>query len=60
MNPKLWANPDSFIPERFEKGGEQEGHVGLTWIPFSNGARQCIGMNFSLTEQRLVLAVLCK
>ncbi|KAI9264720.1 cytochrome P450 [Sporodiniella umbellata] len=59
-NPKFWKNPDEFIPERFGEGGDQEGHEGLTWIPFSNGSRQCIGMNFSLTEQRLTLAILVK
>lgn len=59
-DPRYWADADQFIPERFAKGGEQENHEGLTWLPFSNGARQCIGMNFSLTEQRLVLAMLVR
>lgn len=59
-SPNNWQNPESFIPERFEEGGEHEGHVGLTWVPFSNGSRQCLGMNFSLTEQRVVLSMLCK
>ncbi|KAI7903596.1 cytochrome P450 [Cokeromyces recurvatus] len=60
MNPKIWQNPESFIPERFEEGGEHESHVGLTWIPFSNGSRQCLGMNFSLVEQRTVLSMILK
>lgn len=60
MNPKIWQNPESFIPERFEPGGEHESHEGLTWIPFSDGPRRCIGANFSLTEQRVVLSMLCK
>lgn len=55
-----WKNPGEFLPERFDEGGDQEGHEGLTWVPFGNGSRQCIGMNFSLTEQRLTLAMLCK
>ncbi|EIE85964.1 hypothetical protein RO3G_10674 [Rhizopus delemar RA 99-880] len=54
-----WKDPDEFIPERFEDDGEQKDHEGLTWAPFSNGTRQCIGMNFSLMEQRLVLTMLC-
>lgn len=60
LSPKYWQNPDHFIPERFEEGGEHEGHAGLAWLPFSNGSRQCLGMNFSLTEQRVVLAMICK
>ncbi|CAO3680930.1 unnamed protein product [Rhizopus stolonifer] len=59
-NPKYWANPDEFIPERFLENGEQGSHEGLTWLPFSNGSRQCLGMNFSLAEQRLLLAMIGK
>ncbi|CEI99110.1 hypothetical protein RMCBS344292_13203 [Rhizopus microsporus] len=59
-NPKLWHNPDQFDPERFAPGGEHEQHDGMTWLPFSNGTRQCLGMNFSLFEQRLVIAMILK
>ncbi|CEG64798.1 hypothetical protein RMATCC62417_01710 [Rhizopus microsporus] len=55
---KVWSKPDDFIPERFMEGGEAEGHEGMTWLPFGGGARQCIGMNFSLTEQKVALAML--
>lgn len=60
MNPATWHNPEDFIPERFEAGGEYEQHKGFAWVPFSNGSRQCIGMNFSLSEQRVVLSMLRK
>ncbi|KAG1146795.1 hypothetical protein G6F37_004157 [Rhizopus arrhizus] len=59
-NTNFWKNPDQFIPERFAEGGEQESHEGLTWLPFGNGARQCIGMNFSLAEQRIMLALMVR
>ncbi|KAI8138513.1 cytochrome P450 [Fennellomyces sp. T-0311] len=55
-NPKVWENPDTFDPERFATGkGADE---AMAWIPFSSGSRQCIGMNFSLTEQRFFLPML--
>ncbi|KAI9306823.1 cytochrome P450, partial [Cunninghamella echinulata] len=59
---KLWRNPHEFNPDRFLPGGEYEQHAssGLTWIPFSAGGRICVGMNFSLAEQRVVLSMLCK
>ncbi|CEP12638.1 hypothetical protein [Parasitella parasitica] len=60
MNPKLWHNPEEFVPERFEPGGEFDQHTGFTWLPFSHGSRQCIGMNFSLTEQKVLLSMICK
>ncbi|KAI9256691.1 cytochrome P450 [Sporodiniella umbellata] len=59
-DPEIWENVEQFIPERFEKGGEHDNHEGLTWLPFSTGSRQCIGMNFSLNEQRLVVATMVR
>ncbi|KAF1802379.1 hypothetical protein V8B55DRAFT_1594502 [Mucor lusitanicus] len=60
FNPKLWHNPEEFIPERFAPGGENDSHEGFAYLPFGNGARQCIGMNFSLTEQKVVMAMLVR
>lgn len=61
-NPRIWKDPFVFRPERFEKDGEADkfSGTGMPWVPFSNGARQCIGMNFSLVEQRVFLPMLCK
>ncbi|OAC99501.1 CYP509 protein [Mucor lusitanicus CBS 277.49] len=60
MNPKIWHDPEEFIPERFEPNGEHDQHTGFTWLPFSNGSRQCIGMNFSLTEQKVLLSMILR
>ena len=62
-NPSVWEDPDAFKPERFAPGGEADQAVkkhGMVWMPFSNGARMCIGVNFSLNEQRIFLPMLCK
>ena len=62
-NPQIWEDPDLFKPERFALGGEAEKAAkknGMSWVPFSNGARMCIGVNFSLNEQRVFLPMLCK
>ncbi|KAJ8659800.1 hypothetical protein O0I10_004393 [Lichtheimia ornata] len=61
-SPRVWSNPDEFIPDRYAPGGEAERQPGsgLAWVPFSNGGRQCIGMNFSLAQQRVVLAMLLR
>ncbi|OBZ84645.1 Phylloquinone omega-hydroxylase CYP4F2 [Choanephora cucurbitarum] len=59
-NPEYWHDPEVFIPERFEPNGEFDQHAGVAWLPFSNGARQCIGMNFSLAEQRVFLTMLLR
>ncbi|KAL7316548.1 hypothetical protein PS15m_005631 [Mucor circinelloides] len=60
FNPKLWHSPEEFIPERFAPGGEHDSHEGFAYLPFGHGARQCIGMNFSVIEQKVVIAMLVK
>ncbi|KAI8149500.1 cytochrome P450 [Fennellomyces sp. T-0311] len=59
-SPKIWENPQKFDPERFSPGGEAEKGLGLNWLPFSNGSRQCIGMNFSMNEQKVLLPMLLR
>ncbi|KAI9317207.1 cytochrome P450 [Dichotomocladium elegans] len=61
-NPTVWKDPYTFNVERFAPGGENEkvARLGMSWIPFSNGARQCLGMNFSLAEQRVFLSMLLR
>ena len=49
-------NGDSFIPERFEVGSEDEETLKQTFFPFGLGKRKCIGMNFA--EIKLILATL--
>lgn len=43
-DPRTWDAPDEFRPERFLPGGEAEqlatSGLGMTWVPFGNGARQ--------------------
>ncbi|GBB91360.1 hypothetical protein RclHR1_01860014 [Rhizophagus clarus] len=53
---KNWENPEKFIPERFEN----EKHDHYAWLSFGGGNRSCLGMNFSLLEQRLTLCLLLR
>ncbi|CAO3624112.1 unnamed protein product [Cunninghamella echinulata] len=54
----VWNDPETFDPDRWSPNGEAEqlASKGMAWIPFSNGTRTCLGMNFSLLEQRVILA----
>ncbi|KAI8070940.1 cytochrome P450 [Gongronella butleri] len=58
----VWDKPFEFNPDRYCENGEAEQNAreGLAWAPFSNGSRQCIGMNFSLTEQRVILSMILR
>lgn len=66
-NPRFWKDPEVFNPDRFlaDDGAKQASDKltassGFSWIPFGEGARQCIGMNFSLVEQSVLLPLLRK
>ncbi|KNE70292.1 hypothetical protein AMAG_14438 [Allomyces macrogynus ATCC 38327] len=54
FNPDRWAEsvlPDGTVPM-------QPGARGYTWAPFAGGQRICLGQQFSLVEQRVVLAMM--
>ncbi|KAI9251834.1 cytochrome P450 [Phascolomyces articulosus] len=60
-SPRVWNdNPDKFNPDRFASNTNTSSIENYDWIPFSTGARKCIGMNFSLSEQRLFLPMLLR
>jgi cytochrome P450 len=58
-DPKVWGDPTVIRPERwFPENLTKEQRNA--WTPFSGGPRICIGMNFSLLEQKLFLVSLLK
>jgi cytochrome P450 len=53
-DPKIWPDPEVVRPERwFTENITKEQRN--SWMTFSNGPRICIGMNFSLLEQKIFL-----
>lgn len=59
-DPKLFANPDRFDPDRFAKPGQGEyANDRLDAVnPFLLGPRNCIGQTLAYAEMRLILACL--
>jgi cytochrome P450 len=51
---KIFTEPESYIPERWLREDARE--MQPSFIPFSAGARGCIGRNISYLEQTIVLA----
>jgi cholesterol 24(S)-hydroxylase len=45
---KIWKNGDEFNPDRFAPKGESSQLVGqgMTWVPFGNGARFVLSVQF--------------
>lgn len=55
-SPTLWENPGKFIPERFENKNLEN----LEFYGFGGGSRMCLGNNFSLLEQRILVCLLLR
>ena len=55
--PELWPDPERFDPDRFDE--RRSAPVDrYAFIPFSAGARRCIGEYFSFVEMQMHLALL--
>jgi len=54
-----WRHPDAFIPERFLPDAPEK-PPKFAYIPFSGGARVCLGARFGLVEAVLCLATLAQ
>ncbi|NRD24286.1 cytochrome P450 [Winogradskyella litoriviva] len=54
-NPKLWEQPDAFLPERFSEGSRK---FSSQYFPFGAGPRKCIGNNFAMFEMIIAISEL--
>ncbi|KAI0000150.1 cytochrome P450 [Russula compacta] len=52
-NPRYWKDPHRFMPERFLGDWPRD-----AFIPFSQGARACLGRRFSETEGIAIMTIL--
>ncbi|CAF1403809.1 unnamed protein product [Adineta ricciae] len=54
-DPTVYPDPEKFMPERFSVN-ERSKRDPLTYLPFGDGPRNCIGMRFALLEAKLAIA----
>ncbi|MBA0881630.1 hypothetical protein Goshw_002858 [Gossypium schwendimanii] len=55
-DPKLWENPEDFIPERFENSSIDFKGQDFQLIPFGFGRRRCPGIPFAVAAIEYVMA----
>ncbi len=55
--PEIWPDPERFNPDRFDESRNPPVDR-YAFIPFSAGARRCIGEYFSFVEMQMHLALL--
>ena len=58
-NPKYFADPLAFQPERFLSDGKTD-RPRFSYFPFGGGSRQCIGESFAWMEAVLVLVTIAQ
>ena len=59
-DPRWWAEPDRFLPERWLDGEAQASRPKLAYFPFGAGTRICVGEQFAWMEAILVLVTLAQ
>ncbi|KNE55781.1 hypothetical protein AMAG_01655 [Allomyces macrogynus ATCC 38327] len=58
-SPRWWGpTAANFDPDRWTEGDSAMHPTDWAWAPFNGGPRMCIGSQFSLIEQRVLLAML--
>lgn len=59
-HPDFWADPETFDPQRFEPGNEENPRSSHAYVPFGGGPRVCVGVHFAVQELVVLLATLAR
>jgi cytochrome P450 len=60
-HPEIWPQPNAWLPQRWLPEGAAQGlapKAKNAFLPFSTGARSCIGRSYAMLQMVLSMAVL--
>jgi cytochrome P450 len=58
-DPRYWVNPQGFDPDRFD-ASLFGGYPRFAYLPFSAGARSCVGRAFARMEMQIIVASIAR
>ncbi|PSN53853.1 Cytochrome P450 4C1 [Blattella germanica] len=58
-NPKYYPNPEEFNPDNFLPENVRNRHP-FAFLPFSAGARSCLGMKYAITEMKTLISYILR
>jgi sterol 14-demethylase len=58
--PEDFPDPNSFVPDRYEKPRQEDLINRWTWIPFGAGRHRCVGAAFATMQIKAIFSVLLR
>jgi sterol 14alpha-demethylase len=58
--PEDFPEPDSFMPDRYDKPRQEDLINRWTWIPFGAGRHRCVGAAFATMQIKAIFSVLLR
>jgi sterol 14-demethylase len=60
LDPKCFADPLRFDPDRFAAPREEDLKQPWGYVPFGGGRHRCLGSNFAMMQQKAIFSVLLR